>query len=258
MQEKDLILKIKKLKEIKPNSYWVSSTRETVFQAEERSAFSFFLQSFSKPAMTTLASFGLIAVLTVSAQTASPGEALYHVKRITEKGRMALTSQDNKQDFNLLLAHRRLDEVSNIVKKNEIEKLSLAVKELESMKSKIQKDFVQSIESKPKEEVIKIARNFAPSVLEMEDKEDLLIGSLGVKVESELASSTAKNLAELLIEDYQERSLTENDQKKLVQAQEDFSKENYRSALRNVLEIGQEREKEQSEQENINSIKDPR
>jgi hypothetical protein len=243
MNEKELILKIQSLKKIKPNSTWVVSSKENIFKEQESLIFSW-QRVFVRPAMAGFASLGFIAALMVSAQTASPGDALYTIKKISEKSRMALTSQDNRQDMNLLLAHRRLDEVSEIIKKQEVEKLSLAIKELESVKERMQKDFAQSIEKKPKEEAIKIAKSFAPSLLEIEDKQDLLIGSLGVAVDTGLSSNTAKELAGLLIEDYQERSLTEKDKELLERAKQEFETENYRTALRDVLEIGQEREVE--------------
>ena len=203
--------------------------------------------------MTAVASFALIALLIVSAQTATPGDLLYNLKRFSEKGQMALISPENQQEYNLLLANRRLDEVSELITRNEIEKLSAAIDELEKMKSKIQRDFAQSIESKPKEEAVEIARNFAPSILEIEDKEELLIGSLGVRAEDEISSSAAKDLASLLIDDLKNRSLTEKDEELLESAIEYFENGNYRTSLRTLLGIGQEREisEEALEEEDI-------
>jgi len=237
---KEIINQIESLREIKPDSFWVSSTRGKIFEEKESFSFNF----FSKPAMATFATLSFVTVLMFSAQTANPGDTLYLVKKMTEKSRFALVPQESKQDLDFLLAHRRLDEVSEIVRKQEIEKLSLAIKELESVKSRMQKNFAQSVESKPREEAVKIAKNLAPAVLEIEDKEELLIGSLGVVTDTNLSSSTAKELAFFLIQDYQERSLTEMDQVLFDKAVKEFENESYRSALRTVLEIGQVREVE--------------
>ncbi len=240
MQEKDIINKIEELKQIKPNHNWVVSAKQDILDKKPSFSFDFI---FGKSAVTAFASLGLIVVLTVAAQGTTPGDPLFSIKKITEKGQMALVSQEDKQDFNVILTHKRLDEISTIVKRNEIERLSVAVKELETAKDKIQKEFAHSIESKDQKQVIEIARNLAPTVLEIEDKEELLIGSLGVKADNNLPSGVAKDLASLLIKDLEDRSLTESEEKILQEAKINFNEENYRTALRNVLEIGHREDK---------------
>ncbi len=261
MQEKDLLSKIESLKEIKPDSHWAVLTREKIFDKKEEPFVFPFLQMFGRPAVAAFASLGFAAVLFVSAQSAVPGDALYLVKRVSEKGQMALTSEEGKQDFNLLLAHRRLDEVSEIIRRNEINRLSSALKDLEMMKAKMHRDFAQAIESRPREEAIEIAKNFAPSILEIEEKEDLLmIDSLGVRID-EVSSNAAKDLVSLLIEDFENRSLTEEDEILLEEAKTMFKEKNYRTALKSVLNIGREKtddeEDEEENDEDVNLTKEP-
>ena len=240
MEKKDLVSKLKSLQEIKPESNWVSLTRSEIFDKKEKS-FSEFLTNkfFVKSSMTAFASLGLVAFLVISAQGAYPGDTLYPVKRMTEKGKMAFLSQEAKQDFNLLLTQKRLEEVSEMVKRNQIEQLSLAVEELESVKSKIEKGFARSVENKTREEVVAMTRDFAPTLLEIEDEKEMLLGPLGVRVERGDSSDTMKDSASFLIKDLEERDLTEKDELLLQEAKDLFEEKNYRSSLKTVLQVGQ-------------------
>ncbi len=148
------------------------------------------------------------------------------------------------------------NKISEIIKRNQIERLSLAVDELESMKAEMQKDFARSVENKPREEKVEIAKNFASTILEIEDREELLLGSLGVKVdEKREPASNNKELAFLLIEDLEERFLTEKDELLLKEAKEFFEQGNYSLALRTVSQAGQQEENgdvESEDEENEN------
>ncbi len=222
MQEKELITKIKSLKNIKPNKNWVLSAREGVFR-ENDNTFSF--PVFSRFSFAVPATLLLLVGVFVFSQYMT-----------------VMNMEKNK-------------EAERIVKEREIEKLVLALDELKSAKETLSQDFAQSIESKPKEETIKVARDFAPKLLEMEEEEDLLTSSLGVlmeeKDEGKIASSVARDLSLILIEDLEERSLSEKDEEILNQAKERFNEEDYRSALRSALDVGQDRKDDEEENDNI-------
>jgi hypothetical protein len=245
MQEKEIINKIQYLKEIKPNESWVTLTKNEIIDKKEEVLFAYPIRHLmARSTATAFASLGFVAFFLISVQASFPGDTLYPVKRITEKGKMAILSESRRQEYNMELTNKRLEEVSKIVKKNEIEKLSLAVKELESMKSEMQKDFSRSVENKSKEKTVEIAKNLAPAFLEMEDREELLLGSLGVRAEEdETVTSVSKDSVLILIQDLEERSLSEEDEFLLQEAKKHFQEKSYSIALRTVLQIGQEKEK---------------
>jgi len=252
MEEREIINKIKSLQKIEPNGNWVSLTKSEIFDNTQRESFSSFIfrSFFTKSAMTAFASLGFIALIFVSAQGSFPGDSLYPVKRAAEKGRIIFVSQENRQDFNIEMANKRLEEISEIVRRNQIEKLSLAIKELEAAKSEMQKDFARSVESKPKEEKVDIAKNFASTILKIEDREGLIFESLGVRVDENKGSLNNKDLAFFLIQDLEERSLTEEDELLLKKSKEFFEQGNYSLALRFISQAGQPTEEDSEDEKN--------
>ncbi len=249
MENNEIISKIKSLKKIKPDSDWVSLTKSEVFDNNDnvkKPFFSFdFENVFARSSITAVASFGLIILMVVSAQNASPGDYLYSVKRMTEKGKMMFVSQEDRSDFNTLMAYKRLNEISEIIKRNQIERLSLAIKELEEAKSEMQKDFAKSVENESKEEATKRAREFASNVLEIENEKEMLLGPLGVKVDdSESSFESSRYLLNFLIEDYEQRNLSKRNELLLKEAKDLLEQENYNSGLKVILQIDSERDME--------------
>ncbi len=251
MKEKEVINKIKSLKQIKPNKNWALLTKSEIFDRKEEVLFDPIRHLLTRSTATAFASLGFVAFIFVSAQASFPGDTLYPVKKITEKGRMAILSETNRREYNMELTNRRLEEIAKVIQKDEIEKLSLAVKELESMKSEMQKDFSRSVKNKSKQETVEIAKNLAPALLEIEDKEELLLGALSVRMEDnkESASVSEKSVS-ILIEDLEERTLAEEDEILLQEAKQHFKDKNYSLALRTVLQVGQEKNNNKEDSNN--------
>ena len=229
MDEKELISKIESLKEIKPDQNWAFSAKKRIF-GKEKSFFSF--PVFSKmPFAVPAALLMLIGIFALSQHA-------------------------------ITLNVERAEEMERIAREREIEMLSGMLEELKETKAGLRREFAQSIQSKTREETIKIARDFAPLMLEAEDKEDFLASSLGVAVEkSEEDGEVYKDIALFLIEDAQERSLTEEDRELLDQSENAFQEEDYRLAMEMALGIGRdkaevdllEEDKEDEEDEEFNS-----
>ena len=256
MKEREVINKIKSLRKIEPNENWVSLIKSEIFNNSQEETFSSFTYRFlfSKSMTTAFVTLGFVAFIFVSAQGAYPGDPLYSVKRATEKGNAIFVSQENKSDFNFRMANKRLEEISEILKRNQVEKLSLAIEELESAKNKIQNDFTRSVESKPRERKVEIAKGFASTILEMEDREELILGSLAVKVDDKKESiDSNKELAFLLIEDFEERSLTEEDELLLEEAKKFFEQGKYLLALRVIEQASQSEKDKEVENEKQNN-----
>jgi len=216
MNEREFINKIESLKSIKPDASWVSLTRDNIlgerklFPVQVNFAGFFFKRNQVFVATATLVLFG--------------GIFFYS----------HLISSDQ----------RRAEEMERIARQNEVQTLSIALADLKEKRSEMQQSFAQSVASKSREEVVKIARDIAPSLLEMDDKKEVIMGSLGLVVDSE-DPSPDRDVASYLIADLEKRSLTEEEKLLLDKAKSAFEAGDYQEALRKVLQIGvREEEKE--------------
>ncbi len=214
MNEKEIISKIESLKEIKPDSNWAFSARKDIFEKKEKDFFSF----LAFPKTQTAFSAALLLVVGIFAF------------------------------FQYTIFLENAEEMERIAKEKEIEMLSVALNELKETKADLKKEFAQSVQSKTKEEAVEVAKSFAPSILEIEEEEDFLTDTLGATTEDEASPSAAKDVALLLIEDYKERSLTEEDQELLEKAENAFENKEYRTSLKTVLKIRQERDGEEDKE----------
>ena len=86
--------------------------------------------------------------------------------------------------------------------------------------------------------MFKIAKEIAPSLVQIDEKEDVIAQSLGLLIESDDLLPN-KDVASFLISDLENRSLKEEDQLILEEAKEAFDLKDYRTALKKVLEIGE-------------------
>lgn len=127
MTDKELINKIKGLKEIQPSNNWLSLTRQNLisqFKEENKSSFSFISWfNWFKPIefQTAALSICLILIftagpwLTIKASEGSlPGETLYSIKKITEELRSKVTSEESRSQLQVEFASRRLEELVKI------------------------------------------------------------------------------------------------------------------------------------------------
>lgn len=216
MEEKNLITKIESLKEIKPNREWVFLTRENIL-GEKRtllSTYTEFTKSFFKvPAFATVATLVLLGGLFVYSQS------------------LISTNQRIANE----VAERE-------VKQNEVKALLSTLTKLRDARTEMQKSFAGVVVSKTEKEKIEIAKDIAPLIAEMGETEEEIIESLGVMgiiMESDESSdSIYKDLASFLINDSKTRSLTEEDQLLLMEAEELFNQNYYQRALEKFIEIG--------------------
>lgn len=111
-----------------------SQTLETRAIARRRSAPQRWLSAFAHVAAVLLLLFvTLFGTMTVSARSL-PGEPLYPVKRLVERGQLAFASDEQSLDLRLRFAERRLDEFEQLLVRGDVRETSLddAVTELES------------------------------------------------------------------------------------------------------------------------------
>jgi len=123
--EKDLIKKIKELKQIEPSSEWMNSTRHNLMTQikidENANMYNIgFFQWIKQPQSFALAFCLMIMFLggpwlaIKASETSLPGEFLYSVKKATEGVKITVTSEDSKSQLSVEFAGRRLEELSKM------------------------------------------------------------------------------------------------------------------------------------------------
>lgn len=159
MTDKELVKKIKLLKNIEPDQEWLKSERAYILQeiaaqsvqeekVEAKFALAGFFQ-FLKPRMVEATVLSLTLVLAVfsitavAAQDALPGDSLYSAKIVTEKVLLTLKSggQRDITELETSLANRRLEEFSQLAQQQntvEEEKITEAAQSIKNQISAVQ------------------------------------------------------------------------------------------------------------------------
>ena len=227
MTEKELIGKIRELRQIQPRKDWVSLTKSQVLgeSARGRASVSFF--PFWKPALATVTAFGILFGVFSFAQNSLPGDILYSIKKITEKSQAVFVSEKELPKYNLEIANKRLDELTEIAQTNQVKKLAPAISEFqgnisEAAKSlaKVKGQDVEKIVAQTKkleENTKKVEEVLATKILSQETEESLI--------------SFYKTQAEMLINDLGNQTLTEEKEEILNQMKKLFEEEKYLETL---------------------------
>ena len=234
MEEKELIAKLRELRQIKPSQDWAVLAKEQILGREEEHQnpaaiiLSTFRMIFTKPVYVGLtATFvfvGLFGAFTF-AQNSLPGDRLYSIKKITERAQAVFVSETDKPEFSLNLANKRLEELARIVGANRARNLPLAIAETQTSISEANKNLAEA--SNPVE-IKKI-------VDEIEEKAQTISQTLGVafgEVElGELRQSSDKLYLKDLISVLETNTLTEEQKEILSQMKELAEEEKYSEAL---------------------------
>ena len=250
MTEKELIKKIKELKQIEPSKNWVVLTKENILSEEkgidviekrQKSFISelisvFNLKPFLKPALATIVSFCFLIGILGFAQNALPGDLLYSVKKIKEKANLVLISETDMPNAQLDLTQKKLNELTKIAEENKGKNLAPAVQEVE-------KAMKETAESLKKVALIekdgKIAKEIKEKVEAIEKQKETVEEILATKINSEELDESVnnyyKNLVEQEIKELEDRELNSEQEGLLQEAKEIFEQENYQEALAKIL-----------------------
>jgi len=234
MEEKELIVKLRELRQIKPSQDWAILAKNRILGQEKKYenpaaiVLSIFRIIFAKPAYAGLAVvfifIGLFGAFTF-AQNSLPGDRLYSIKKITEKAQAVFVSETDKPEFSLNLANKRLEELARIAGANRVRNLPLAIAETQTSISEANKNLAKA--SNPVE-IKKI-------VDKIEEKAQLISQTLGVafgEVElEELIQTSDKLYVEDLISVLETSTLTEEQKEILSQIKELIEEEKYSEAL---------------------------
>jgi len=260
--QKELIAKIKQLKQIQPNQDWVILTKAEILREKDiknesvqsRGYWNVFvtgleeLKNLSKglifrPAFATISIIGVLALVAIfgCAQNSLPGDVLYPVKKITEKAKIYVLREAGLET-KLELTNERLKELSEITQTNQVRNLAFALQEYKTAKIEVEEQVSDLIkQSKNQEQAVAIAKKVAPRLKAINEKEKEVFTTLGIEPEEQdnNTDTTEKTIVELLIKDLSSQTLTEDQQEILTQAQELFENQQYQQALIKILSINQ-------------------
>ncbi len=243
MTEKELILKIQGLREIKPKKEWVFLTKNQIlgdYETRTRSVVGenkvswlevfprmFFQKKFA------FASLALIVIVVCAfgfSQNAVPGDLLFSLKKITEKAQTVFVPSEEQLKNRLELVNKRLEELTKIAEQNQVKKLYSAIEECQASISQVVNK--ASNVRKPEE-----ARKIVPEIKKMEGNIQNL-KTYGVEIsDAENTENIYKPIVDVLIKDLENRTLTEEQQKLLTEAKEAYKIGDYPNTLSVLMKI---------------------
>lgn len=245
MTEKDLILKIKQLKEIKPRQEWVVLTKQRIMAERQevvmpntgKSFFANFTHITGaifnhRFAVISLSAVFVFTGLFASAQNSVPGDTLFLLRKVSERARSTFAV---KEDASLNIVNNRLDDIIKIANENKTKRLEPALKEYNTSVSKVASEITKDNVKNNPEKVRKVVDNFR----EIENKVTE-IHSLGIILNENPDLDVA--FIELVTEQAKELEGMElnGGQAALLQDIQLFlSKEKYLNALDQILEVNQ-------------------
>ena len=230
MTEKELIGKIRELRQIRPRKDWVVLTKTQILGETDRDRVSISFFPFFKPALVTVTTFGILFGIFSLAQNSLPGDILYPIKKITEKSQAVFISEEELPKYNLEIANKRLEELNEIAQTNQVKKLAPAINEVQASVSEAAKNLVKlkKVDKKIVEEAVKIGKN-------TKNTEEILATKIFPEETEESLNDFYKTYAQMLIKDLEESTLAEEQKLLLEEAKEDFETGNYSQALEKIL-----------------------
>jgi len=234
--EKELIGKIRELRQIKPRKDWVLLTKTQILgDVEVRPQH--FLFPFFKQAYAGIFVVLLLIGLFEFSQSALPGEPLYFVKGISEKAAAVFVSQEEKPKMNLELANKRLEELNQIVQNNEVKKLVPAISDFQANISKAAESLAKTKNSDVPEIVSEIKK--------IKETKENIESSLATKFgDNEIRDldSASLQLIKREIEYLEGRTLTDSQKELLIQAQKDLEAGDFEDALLKIYSISNQQQ----------------
>lgn len=236
MTESELIKKIRQLSEIKPRKDWVLLTKSRILglssqpEREKISVFTVLKGLFFQPRMAFVLPvvLGLFIAAFTFAQNSLPGDLLYPLKRIAEKGQALFVSEAERPTAQLELANRRLEELTKIAEQNQTPKLAPALDEF-------QKSAAVAAQNLKKPQ--KITREVVDETKKFLENKEKAEASLGAAIGGEELDDALSQTVENAIKELEKQTPTENQEKLLKEAKEDFSSGNLTGALDKISQM---------------------
>lgn len=235
MNEKELITRIQQLRKFEPEGEWVSLTKGRILaQNEAKESFSIFQQvKFILNHKTVFSGLAivlfLVGIVGVS-QSSMPGDALFRVKKITERSQSIFLSKASKTEFNLKQADKRLNDLLKIAEANDTKNLAPAINEYQATVSKVAENIADEQDRTKVKEIVEEVQKLGVR----EDKIKSLAVEIGDNIEMDYA--LVKTIVDY-INELESRILTDDEREIIYDIQEDLKNENYEAALIKSLQI---------------------
>lgn len=249
MTDKELILKIKQLNEIKPRREWVVFAKSQIFESgienkvvkkislgEKMSGILdvFSILTYQRKLAYALTAFVFILVGAFGfAQYTVPGDLLFSVKKATERSQTVFTGGNNLKN-SLENYDRRVQDLVKIVKEKKESNIPSAITEVKASMAGAVKLLAAATDKN------KNIKEIANEVKRIEDNNKQL-QSLGIDVgtaeEVKELDNILAPLIELEIKSLEEATLTEEQQEKLNTIKELYTEGKFAQALENILLI---------------------
>ncbi len=182
--------------------------------------------------MVTVTAFGILFGVFSFAQNSLPGDILYSIKKLTEKGQAIFVSKEELPKYNLEIANKRLDELTEIAQTNQVKKLAPAIQEFQANVSKAAESLARTKNS----DVPKIVSE----IKKMKETKENIESSLATKFgddEIRDLDSASLQLIEREIKYLEGRTLTDPQKELLIQAKKDLESGDYEDALLKIYSI---------------------
>ena len=234
MTEKELIGKIRELRQIQPRKDWVSLTKIQILGEESKRSLAPFGEVFSrfffgyKPAFAIVLSVFILFGVFSFAQNSLPGDILYSIKKISERSQAVFVSKEELPKYNLEIANKRLDELTEIAQTNQVKKLASAISEFQVNMSEAAKSLAEVKGGADVEKIVAQTKKLEENKQKVEEV-------LATKIETEKFDNALSQLVEREIKDLESRTLTEEQKLLFEEAKADFSAGNYSQALEKIL-----------------------
>ena len=238
MEEKEVIAKIKELKQIKPRENWVILAKQRILEEEEKPSF-FSLDELIlglRMVFRHKLAFASVLVLLVMigtfgfAQKSVPGDMLFSVKKAGEMGVSFFNTSRLERDFNI--TNKRLAELSRVAKENNVNNLAPAINEYQASVSETARAIQEEVKENPEATrgIVGEIRSLAQKTAEIE--------SLGVEMpENEELNTALADMLKAQVRDLENRSLDKEDISTLEEIKADIEQGNYAEALEKLLSI---------------------
>ena len=226
MNENQLIQNLKKLNQIKPRKEFIVSTKKEILG--ETPGFGLF--PVFKPVYAGLFCLLFVFGMFQFSQNALPGELLFQLKKITERGQAMFTSEQDRPKLSLFLANKRLIELEIITQENQAQKLAPAVNEFKLKTVEVAKNLANLTE---------VNKEIVAQFKELEEGKEKIEQVLATKIDIGEYYNAFAQLIEREILALEENTLTEEGQEILKQIKEFFENGDYSEALIGILNLSQ-------------------
>lgn len=238
MTEKELVLKLRQLRQIKPSQDWVSLTKKQILGEEQKqiSWLSYFQPFFRlKPGYIGLVIIFVLFGLFGVTQNSLPGDLLYPVKKMVERSQAVFVSQEQKTEFSLESANKRLEEITKIAQTNQVKKLAPALEEYQASIAQVTKSLAKIAATTSDALLIKKLAEQTQKLEKNKEKLEQTYGIAGLEVEEE--SNPTKLLVEWLIRDLEKRTLADEQLLLFETAKKNYENGDFNTSLENLLTL---------------------